>query len=113
MQQEVQLFKDKLDALKLATNIDGRQFLSELMASKDKWSLAYDTGGWRWGFMTSNMVEMFNSLLKGCRGVPMTAIAPFTFYKLNAWFVSRKNIYNNNNHTFGSFNRLNHHTLHE
>ena len=89
-QQEVQLFKDKLDALKLATNVDGRQFLSELMASKDKWSLAYDTGGWRWGFMTSNMAEMFNSLLRGCRGLPVTAIASFTFYKLNSWFVSRK-----------------------
>ena len=40
--------------------------------------------------MTSNMAEMFNSLLRGCRGLPVTAIASFTFYKLNAWFVSRK-----------------------
>jgi hypothetical protein len=59
-------------------------------ASKEKWTLAYDTGGWRWGFMTSNMAEMFNSLLRGCRSLPVTAIASFTFYKLNAWFVSRK-----------------------
>jgi hypothetical protein len=40
--------------------------------------------------MTSNMVEMFNSLLRGCRSLPVTAIASFTFYKLNVWFVSRK-----------------------
>ena len=40
--------------------------------------------------MTSNMAEMFNSLLKGCRGLSVTAIASFTFYKLNAWFVARK-----------------------
>ena len=60
------------------------------MSSKEKWALAYDTGGWRWGFMTSNMAEMFNSLLKGCRGLPMIAITSFMFYKLNAWFVGRK-----------------------
>jgi hypothetical protein len=59
-------------------------------ASKEQWTLAYDTGGWRWGFMTSNMAEMFNSLLRGYRSLPVTAIASFTFYKLNAWFVSRK-----------------------
>ena len=89
-QQEVKLFNEKLEALKLATNDDGRQFLSDLMPSKEKWTLAYDTCGWRWGFMTSNMAEMFNSLLRGCRGLPVTAIASFTFYKLNSWFVARK-----------------------
>jgi hypothetical protein len=89
-QREVKLFNEKLEALKLATNVDGRQFLSDLMSSKEKWTLAYDTGGWRWGFMTSNMAEMFNSLLRGCRGLPVTAIASFTFYKLNSWFVARK-----------------------
>jgi hypothetical protein len=40
------------------------------MSSKEKWTLAYNTGGWRWGFMTSNMVEMFNSLLEGARVFP-------------------------------------------
>jgi hypothetical protein len=40
--------------------------------------------------MTSNMAEMFNNLLRGCRGLPVTTIASFTFHKLNAWFVARK-----------------------
>jgi hypothetical protein len=87
-QLEVRLFNEKLDALKLATNASGRQFLTDLIPSKEKWTLAYDTRGWRWGFMTSNMAEMFNSLLRGCWGLPVTAIASFTFYKLNAWFVA-------------------------
>jgi hypothetical protein len=89
-QLEVRLFNEKLDALKLATNASGRQFFADLMPSKEKWTLAYDTEGWRWGFMTSNMAEMFNSLLRGCQGLPMTTIASFTFYKLNVWFVARK-----------------------
>ena len=83
-QLEVKLFNEKLDALKLAINASGRQFLADLMPSKEKWTLTYDIGGWRWGFMTSNMAEMFNSLLRGCWGLPMTDIASFTFYKLNA-----------------------------
>jgi len=36
------------------------------------------------------MAEMFNNLLRWCQGLPVTAIALFTFYKLNAWFVARK-----------------------
>ena len=44
-QLEVKLFNEKLDALKLATNASGRQFLADLMLSKEKWTLAYDTGG--------------------------------------------------------------------
>jgi hypothetical protein len=40
--------------------------------------------------MTSNRAEMFNSLLRDCRSLPVTAIASFTFYKLNVWFMSRK-----------------------
>ena len=40
--------------------------------------------------MTSNMAEMFNSLLRGCQGLLVTAIASFTFYRLNVWFVARK-----------------------
>ena len=39
--------------------------------------------------MTSNMAECFNGLLKGARGLPVTAIAAFTFYKCVAWFVNR------------------------
>jgi hypothetical protein len=33
------------------------------------------------------MAEIFNSILRGVRSLPVTAIASFTFYKCNEWFV--------------------------
>ena len=87
-QREKRDFHRKLDDLMLRTNDEGRSFLDGLMASKEKWSLAYD-GGVRWGFMTSNFAEIMNSLLRGCRSLPVTAIAAFTFYRCNQWFVQR------------------------
>ncbi|GAV69652.1 hypothetical protein CFOL_v3_13153 [Cephalotus follicularis] len=38
-----------------------------------KWTLLYDQGR-RWGDMTINMVEIFNGVLKGARGLPITAL---------------------------------------
>jgi hypothetical protein len=57
------------------------------MDEKEKWALAYDKGGKRCGYMTSNMVENFNSILRAVQSLPVTAIAYFTFYKCNKWFV--------------------------
>jgi hypothetical protein len=37
--------------------------------------------------MTSNMVEIFNSILRGVQSVPITVITSFTFYKCNEWFM--------------------------
>jgi hypothetical protein len=59
------------------------------MGEKEKWALTYDKGGKRCGYMTSNMVEIFNSLLRGVRSLPATTIVSFTFYKCNEWFVKR------------------------
>jgi hypothetical protein len=53
------------------------------MDEKEKWTLAYDKGGKRCGYMTSNMAEIFNSILRGVRSLPVTVIASFTFYKCN------------------------------
>ena len=50
---------------------------------------AYDDGGWRYEFQTSNMAESFNSVLKGIRAMPVNAIVSFTFYRLVAWFNER------------------------
>jgi hypothetical protein len=47
------------------------------------------TGGKRCRKMTSNMAEIFNSILRGVRPLPVTAIVSFTFYKCNEWFVKR------------------------
>ena len=50
---------------------------------------AYDDGGWRYEFQTSNMVESFNSVLKGIRAMHVNAIVSFIFYRLVAWFNDR------------------------
>ena len=47
---------------------------------------AHDDGGWRYGDMTSNLVECFNNVLKGARALPVTAIVEYTFFKLNEYF---------------------------
>jgi hypothetical protein len=50
---------------------------------------AHDLGGWRYEFQCSNTVESFNKLLLGIRGMPVTSIVFFTFYKLVVWFNDR------------------------
>ena len=39
--------------------------------------------------MTTNMSEMFNSVLKGARSLPITALVQLTFFLLNSYFVVR------------------------
>jgi hypothetical protein len=79
-------FKKKLKNLE-RTNEKGREFLKGLMNEKEKWALSYDKGGKRCGYMISNMTEIFNSILRGVRSLPVTMIAFFTFYKCKEWFV--------------------------
>jgi hypothetical protein len=80
-------FKKKLKDLERRINEKGKEFLIWLMDEKEKWALHYDKGGKRCGYMTSNMAEIFNSILRGVWSLPVTAIASFTFYKCNEWFV--------------------------
>ncbi|XP_038693778.1 uncharacterized protein LOC119991504 [Tripterygium wilfordii] len=58
-------------------------------AGKEKWSLSYDDGH-RYGNMTTNMSEIFNSVLKGGRFLPITALVQLTFYRCNKYFVKRR-----------------------
>jgi hypothetical protein len=57
------------------------------MDEKEKWALAYDKGGKHCGYMTSNMAEIFNSILRGVQSLHVTIITYFTFYKCNESFV--------------------------
>lgn len=41
---------------------------------KEKWALLYDTGGARYGIMTTNLAEVYNWVLRGLRGLPLVAI---------------------------------------
>jgi len=86
---EVQLFGEKFEQLKTATNEQGRSWLRRLLSRREKWTRAYDEAGWRYSFQTSNMAESFNSVLKGIHGMPVNAIVEFTFTKLVAMFNSR------------------------
>ena len=88
-QLEVQLFEEKFEQLKTATNEQGRSWLRRLLRHREKWTRAYDEVGWRYSFQISNMAESFNSVLKGIRGMPVNAIVEFTFTKLVAMFNSK------------------------
>jgi hypothetical protein len=81
---EVSFFQEKLEQLKTTANTKGRQWLRGLMREPEKWTRAYDDGGWRYEFQTSDMVESFNSILKGIRAMPVNVIVSFTFYRLIA-----------------------------
>ena len=54
----------------------------------DKWTQSHDVGR-RYGAMTTNIFECFNGVLKGTRGLPITAMVEFTWCKLVAYFHER------------------------
>ena len=47
----------------------------------EQWTYSHD-GGHRYGAMITNLSECFNSVLKGARSLPKTALVKFTFFKL-------------------------------
>ncbi|RVW52910.1 hypothetical protein CK203_110637 [Vitis vinifera] len=52
-------------------------------------ALSHD-GGRRYGIMTTNMSEVFNSVLKGARSFLITAFVQLTFYRVNSYFAVRR-----------------------
>ena len=55
------------------------------------WALSHD-GGRRYGIMTTNMSKVFNSILKGACSLPLTALVQLTFFRLNSYFVARREL---------------------
>ena len=53
------------------------------------WALSHE-GGQRYGIMTTNMSEVFNSVLKGARSLPLTTLVQLTFSRLYSYFVARR-----------------------
>ena len=41
------------------------------------------------------MSEEFNSVLKGARRLPLTALVQLTFFRLNSYFVARRELSDN------------------
>ncbi|XP_052623600.1 uncharacterized protein LOC111881138 [Lactuca sativa] len=54
----------------------------------NRWTLAHD-GGRRYGLLTTNLSEIFNSVLKGARFLPITACVQLTFYRMVHYFDVR------------------------
>ena len=52
------------------------------------WTQLHD-GGYRYGAMTTNVLECFNGVLKGARSLPIAAMVEFTQSKLVAYFHDR------------------------
>ena len=68
-------------------NPEALQWLEEIPLPL--WALSHD-GGRRYGIMTTNMSEVFNSVLKGARSLPITALVQLIFSPLNSYFVARR-----------------------
>ncbi|RVW67673.1 Serine/threonine-protein phosphatase 7 long form-like [Vitis vinifera] len=68
-------------------NVEARNWLEHIPL--EKWVLSHD-GGWRYGIMTTNMSKVFNSVLKGARNLPITALVQLTFYQVNNYFIVRR-----------------------
>ncbi|RYR57758.1 hypothetical protein Ahy_A05g023463 [Arachis hypogaea] len=56
---------------------------------REQYALAFDDG-YRWGHMTTNLVECINSVLKGARNLTITALVKATFYRLNELFTQKR-----------------------
>ncbi|XP_025692427.1 uncharacterized protein [Arachis hypogaea] len=56
---------------------------------REQYALAFDDG-YRWGHMTTNLVEYINSVLKGARNLPVTALVKAIFYRLNELFTRKR-----------------------
>ena len=42
--------------------------------------------------MTTNISEVFNSVLKGAHSLPVTLLVQLTFFRLNSYFVARREL---------------------
>ncbi|KAH1198533.1 hypothetical protein GmHk_18G052091 [Glycine max] len=57
--------------------------------SKEKWTMAYDREGRRYGHMTTNLSECINKVLKDCRNIPITALVKSMYSRFQKYFVER------------------------
>jgi hypothetical protein len=77
--KEEKKFEARLKELENILNDDAKAWLLEKWLEKSKWALAFDEGGSRHGIMTTNILEVFNFVLKGIRALPVSGIVDYTF----------------------------------
>ncbi|XP_052625063.1 uncharacterized protein LOC111888441 [Lactuca sativa] len=85
-QNQVRKFNLTMEEIR-KLNPQARQWLES--HPLDIWTLAHD-GGRRYGLLTTNLSEIFNSVLKGARFLPITACVQLTFYRLVHYFEVRR-----------------------
>ena len=68
-------------------NFEAQQWLKAIPLKL--WALSHD-GSRRNEIMTTSMSEVFNSVLKGARNLPIIALVQLTFFRLNSYFVARR-----------------------
>uniref|UniRef100_A0A0E0FBD0 Aminotransferase-like plant mobile domain-containing protein n=1 Tax=Oryza meridionalis TaxID=40149 RepID=A0A0E0FBD0_9ORYZ len=63
------------------TGVEIRNFSQWILHEpKEKWAKAYDTGGARYGIMTTNLAEVYNWVMRGVRGLPLVGIVEFILH---------------------------------
>ncbi|XP_073152947.1 uncharacterized protein [Henckelia pumila] len=84
-QHQVCMFDATMEAIR-NKNILAHMYLAGI--SKEKWSMTHD-GGWRPGVITTNMSECLNSVLKGARRLPISAIVHLILLRYLQYFIER------------------------
>ena len=70
-------FEETLAESKKVLNGRAKRWLEDQMPNRDKWALAFDVGGLRYGVMTINSSETFNKVFKGIHAVPVSRIVEY------------------------------------
>ena len=83
---QIRKFDAIMDEIK-NINPEARRNLDRI--PREKWTLAHD-GGRRYGILTTNCAEVFNSALRGARSLPITALVMLTFYRTVGYFNVRR-----------------------
>ena len=65
---------------------DARHYFEDI--PREQWTKAFD-GGYRYGYMTTNLSESYNAVLKDARKLPVAALVEKTFYNCARYFVTR------------------------
>ena len=68
-------------------NLEAQRWLEAIPF--EKLTLSHDEG-LRYEIMTTNMYEVFNSVLKGAQSLPVTALVQLAFFRFNRYFVARR-----------------------
>ena len=77
------------DLMAIATAKREAIFWIDDVGDMSKWSLCHD-GGHRYGVTNTNLAEVFNYVMKDVRFLPLTTLVEFTFYRVNNYFVQRR-----------------------